>query len=418
MAPPLARMALQSTGRSSGEHEQHDRTESGARSHDRNACCRDCESIRHEARGAGPAVAGRLTATLIGNSTDAGTRRAWLAWRACLRDRRCGGWSLAGVAGPSSDGDTMKAIRYYRYGPPDVLELRDIDRPAVGDDEVLVRVRAASVNPLDWHFMRGTPYLVRAIAGLSRPKASATRLGADMAGSVEAVGKNVTEFRPGDEVFGGLEDRGTLAEYISIRQDAVLLKKPANITFEQAASVPVAGCTAVQALRDKGRVRTFTVQLAKAFGAEVTGVCSTKNVEIVASIGADQVIDYTQEDFTRAGRRYDLLVDIAGNRTLAETRRVLVPTGVLVAVGGPNKGRWLEPLGRSVGMVLLSPAVSQRMTFFLAHLNRADLAVLRELLEAGKVRPVIDRTYPLGECAEAIDYLEQGHAVGKVAITV
>jgi len=327
----------------------------------------------------------------------------------------------------------MKAIRYYRYGPPDVLELRDIGRPAVGDDEVLVRVRAASVNPLDWHFMRGTPYLVRAIAGLSRPKASATRLGADMAGSVEAVGKNVTEFRPGDEVFGGLEDRGTLAEYISIRQDAVLLKKPANITFEQAASVPVAGCTAVQALRDKGRVRpgqkvlvngasggvgTFTVQLAKAFGAEVTGVCSTKNVEIVASIGADQVIDYTQEDFTRAGRRYDLLVDIAGNRTLAETRRVLVPTGVLVAVGGPNKGRWLEPLGRSVGMVLLSPAVSQRMTFFLAHLNRADLAVLRELLEAGKVRPVIDRTYPLGECAEAIGYLEQGHAVGKVAITV
>jgi len=327
----------------------------------------------------------------------------------------------------------MKAIRYYRYGPPDVLELQDIDMPAVGDDEVLVRVRAASVNPLDWHFMRGAPYLLRAIAGLSRPRASAARLGADMAGSVEAVGANVTEFRPGDQVFGGLDDRGTLAEYISIRQDAAVLAKPARLTFEQAASVPVAGCTALQALRDKGQVRpghkvlingasggvgTFAVQLAKAFGAEVTGVCSTQNAELVASIGADQVIDYAREDFTRAGRRYDLLVDIAGNRTLAETRRVLAPKGVLVGVGGPNKGRWIGPLGRSVRMALLSPAVSQRMVFFLARQNKADLAVLRELLEAGKVTPVVDRTYPLSEVAEAIGYLEEGHARGKVAITV
>jgi len=328
----------------------------------------------------------------------------------------------------------MKAIRYDRYGPSDVLELREIDVPAVGDDEVLVRVRAASVNPLDWHFMRGTPYLVRALAGLSRPRASAARLGADMAGSVEAVGKNVTEFRPGDEVFGGLDDRGTLAEYISIRHDGVVLAKPADLTFEQAASVPVAAVTALQALRDKGRVRpghkvlvngasggvgTFAVQIAKAFGAEVTGVCSTANVEMVASIGADQVIDYTREDFTRAGRLYDLLVDIAGNRTLPETRRVLVPKGVLVAVGGPNKGRWIGPLGRSVRMAALSPAVSQRMVFFfLAHQNKDDLAVLRELLETGKVTPVIDRTYPLGEVAEAIRYLEEGHASGKVAITM
>jgi len=327
----------------------------------------------------------------------------------------------------------MKAIRYYRYGPPDVLELQDIDMPAVGDDEVLVRVRAASVNPLDWHFMRGAPYLLRAMAGLSRPRASAARLGADMAGSVEAVGANVTEFRPGDQVFGGLDDRGTLAEYISIRQDAAVLAKPARLTFEQAASVPVAGCTALQALRDKGQVRpghkvlingasggvgTFAVQLAKAFGAEVTGVCSTQNAELVASIGADQVIDYAREDFTRAGRRYDLLVDIAGNRTLAETRRVLAPKGVLVGVGGPNKGRWIGPLGRSVRMALLSPAVSQRMVFFLARQNKADLAVLRELLEAGKVTPVVDRTYPLSEVAEAIGYLEEGHARGKVAITV
>jgi len=327
----------------------------------------------------------------------------------------------------------MKAIRYYRYGPPDVLQLADVEMPAVGDDELLVRVRAASVNPLDWHFMRGAPYLVRMLAGLSRPRASAVRLGADMAGSVEAVGGNVTGFRPGDDVFGGLENRGTLAEYISIRHDGPVLAKPAGLTFEQAASVPVAGYTALQALRDKGRIRagykvlvngasggvgTFTVQIAKALGAEVTGVCSTRNAEMVASIGADRVIDYTREDFTRAGPRYDLLIDIAGSRTLSETRRVLVPKGTLVAVGGPDQGRWVGPLSRTVRMALLSPAVSQRMTFFLARQNPADLAVLRELLDAGKVTPVIDRTYPLTETAEAIRYLETGHARGKVVITV
>jgi NADPH:quinone reductase-like Zn-dependent oxidoreductase len=327
----------------------------------------------------------------------------------------------------------MKAIRYYRYGPPDVLRFEDVDLPAVGDSDVLIRVQAASVNPLDWHFMRGAPYMVRLLAGLSRPRAGVGQLGADMAGSVEAVGKNVTEFRPGDEVFGGLEDRGTLAEYVSIRHDGPVTTKPAGLTFEQAASVPVAAFTALQALRDKGRVRpghkvlvngasggvgTFAVQLAKAFGAEVTGVCSTANAELVASIGADQVIDYTRADFTRARRRYDLVIDIAGNRTLAETRRVLVPDGVLVGVGGPDKGRWIGPLGRSARMVLLSPAVSQRMTFFLARQRKADLAVLRELLEAGTITPVIDRTYALGEVAEAIRYLETGHARGKIAITV
>ena len=327
----------------------------------------------------------------------------------------------------------MKAIRYYRYGPPDVLELADVETPAVGDDELLVRVRAASVNPLDWHFMRGAPQVVRLMAGLSRPKASSTRLGADMAGSVEAVGGNVTGFRPGDEVFGGLEDRGTLAEYLSIRHDGAVLTKPARLGFEQAASVPVAAFTALQALRDRGQLRagqkvlvngasggvgTFAVQIAKAFGAEVTGVCSTRNVEMVASIGADQVIDYTREDFTRAGRRYDLLVDIAGNRSLSETRRVLVPKGTLVAVGGPDKGRWIGPLARTARMAVLSPVVSQRMTFFLARQNKEDLAVLRDLLDAGKVTPVIDRVYPLSDVAEAMRYLETGHARCKIVITV
>ena len=327
----------------------------------------------------------------------------------------------------------MKAVRYHRYGGPDVLELQEVAMPAAGDGELLVRVRAASVNPLDWHFMRGAPYLVRAMAGLSRPKPSASRLGADMAGSVEAVGQDVTGFQPGDEVFGGLEERGTLAEYISVRADAVVLQKPAGLTFEQAAAVPVAAFTALQALRDKGRVQpgqkvlvngasggvgTFAVQIAKALGAEVTGVCSTANVGMVASIGADHVVDYTREDFTRAERRYDLLIDIAGNRSLAETRRVLAPKGALVLVGGPNKGRWIGPFGRTIRMLMQSPAVSQRMVSFLAHQNRDDLAVLRELLDAGKVTPVIDRAYRLNQVAEAVRYLETGHARGKVVITV
>jgi NADPH:quinone reductase-like Zn-dependent oxidoreductase len=327
----------------------------------------------------------------------------------------------------------MKAIRFDRYGSPDVLELRDVDIPAVGDDELLVRVRAASVNPLDWHFMRGMPYVVRLIAGVATPKASTRRLGADMAGSVEAVGRRVTSFKPGDEVFGGLEERGTLAEYITISADGAVLTRPSSLTFEQAAAVPVAGVTALQALRDKGQIRsghkvlvngasggvgTFAVQIAKALGAEVTAVCSSANVETVASIGADHVIDYARKDFTEAKGQYDLLIDIAGSRSLSETRQVLVPSGVLVAVGGPSTGRWIGPLSRSAKMAMLSPAVSQRLISFLAHQNKADLAVLRDLIETAKVTPVLDRTYPLSQTADAIRYLEEGHARGKVVVTM
>lgn len=322
----------------------------------------------------------------------------------------------------------MKAIRYHRYGPPDVLELRDVDMPAIGDGDILVRVRAAAVNPLDWHFMRGTPYLVRAIGGLSRPKN--TGLGVDLAGNVEAVGRNVTRFRPGDDVFG--ERHGAFAEYVVMSQDAAVVTKPANLTFEEAASVPVAAITALQALRDKGKlapgqaalvngaaggVGTFAVQIAKAFGAEVTGVCSTRNVDMVRSIGADHVVDYTHEDFLRTGRRYDLVVDIAGGRTLSEMRRVLAPKGVLVGVGGPVTGNWIGPLLGPIRMLLLSPFVSQTMRPMLARVTRDDLAFLCELLEAGKVTPVIDRTYKLDEVPEAIRYLEAGHARGKVVIT-
>ncbi len=327
----------------------------------------------------------------------------------------------------------MKAIRFDRYGSPDVLELRDVEMPAVGDDELLVRVRAASVNPLDWHFMRGMPYAVRLLAGLTQPKASARKLGADMAGVVEAVGRNVSAFRPGDEVFGGLEERGCLGEYITIGEAGAVVRKPASLTFEQAAAVPVAGCTALQALRDKGHLQpgqkvlvngasggvgTFVVQIAKALGAVVTGVCSSNNTQLVASLGADHVIDYAKADFTRARGQYDLLIDVAGSRSLSATRRVLQRSGVLVGVGGPNKGRFVGPLSRSLRMAMLSPAVSQRMVFFLAQQNNADLTVLRELIESAKVTPIVDRTYPLTEAADAMRYLEEGHARGKVVVTM
>jgi NADPH:quinone reductase-like Zn-dependent oxidoreductase len=321
----------------------------------------------------------------------------------------------------------MKVIVYHNYGSPDVLKCEELEKPTAGDHEVLIKVRAASVNPLDWHFMRGAPYVVRIAAGLSQPKN--TRLGVDLAGQVEAAGRNVTRFQPGDEVFGAI--RGAFAEYVCAPEKA-LAPKPANLTFEQAAAVPVAGVSALQGLRDKGRIQpgqkvlingaaggvgTFAVQIAKAFGATVTGVCSTRNVAMVRSIGADHAIDYTREDFTRSGQRYDLILDCAANHSLSACRRVMSPRGIYVIVGGPGRGRWVGPLIYGLKALLLSRFVSQKLLMLLASPNKEDLVVLKELIEATKVTPVIDRCYTLSEVPEAIRYLEEGHARGKVTIT-
>ncbi len=284
----------------------------------------------------------------------------------------------------------MRAMVYERYGPPNVLELKEIERPAVVDDGVLVRVHAASVNPFDWHFLTGTPYLTRLGAGLRKPKNHV--LGVDFAGTVEAVGKEVTQFHPGDEVFGARN--GAFGEYVCVRKSVAL--KPANLTFEQAAAVPVAGVTALQGLRDKGRLQaghkvlingasggvgTFAVQIAKSFGAEVTGVCSTRNVDAVRSLGADHVIDYTQGDFTRSGQRYDLMFDVAGNRSWSECKRVLTDNATLVVVGGRKTNRWIGPMGDGIKKRLVSLPGSRRVVSpFLAKITREDLAVLKELL--------------------------------------
>ena len=323
----------------------------------------------------------------------------------------------------------MKAIVYDTYGSPDVLQLQEIDKPVVKDDEVLVQVRAASLNPYDWHFMTGLPYLGRLQFGMFKPKANG--LGADLAGQVEAVGKNVTRFRPGEEVFGEVET-GAFAEYVCVSEDAAVLK-PANLTFEQAAAVPMGALTALQGLRDKGQMKpgqkvlingasggvgTFAVQIAKLLGAEVTGVCSTRNVDMVRSIGADHVIDYTHEDFALGGERYDLMFDNVGNRSLSECRRVLTPKGVYIASFGQPEHRWLGPLAQLLRMLVMSRFVSQKMITFTAKESNEDLVVLKELIEAGKVTPVIDRTYPLSEVPEAIRYLEEGHTQGKIVITV
>jgi NADPH:quinone reductase-like Zn-dependent oxidoreductase len=322
----------------------------------------------------------------------------------------------------------LQAITYHRYGPPDVLELEEVDVPALEDDQVLVRVRAASVNPRDWHYLRGLPYIMRPI-GLRIPKDGG--FGSDLAGQVEAVGRTVTRFRPGDEVYAFVL-AGGFAEYTRVPEN-VLGRKPANLSFEQAAAVPLAALTALQGLRDHGRVRpgqrvliigasggvgTFAVQLAKLFGAEVTGVSSTRNLELVRSLGADSVIDYTREDFAGNGRRYDLIFQLAGTRSPSDCRRALSRRGRLILSSGESDGRWVGPMDRIVRAAALSPFVPQTLAPFEARQSSEDLQVLTELIEAGKLTPVIDRTYPLPETPEALRYLEQGHARGKVVITV
>ncbi|MFD8526687.1 NAD(P)-dependent alcohol dehydrogenase [Streptosporangium canum] len=324
---------------------------------------------------------------------------------------------------------TMKAMVRDAYCSPDALRLGDIDRPVAGDDDVLVRVHAAGVDQGVWHLVTGLPYVVR-VAGFGLLRPGSRVPGLDVAGRVEAVGRNVTRFRPGDEVFGTCG--GSFAEYACAREDR-LAGKPANVTFEQAAAVPTSAVAALQALRDRGQVRagqkvlvigagggvgTFAVQLAKALGADVTGVCGTTKTDLVRSIGADDVIDYTREDFADGARRYDLILDTAGRRPPSRLRRALTPRGTLVIVGGEGEGRWLQGTDRQLRALLLAPFVRQRLRVLMSAEREEDLRYCGELIEAGEITPIVDRTYPLSEVPEAIRYLRGGHARGKVVITV
>jgi NADPH:quinone reductase-like Zn-dependent oxidoreductase len=323
---------------------------------------------------------------------------------------------------------TMKAIVRDKYGPPDGVELQEVEKPEVTDDGLLVRVRAASVNRVDWYDVTGTPWIARPMTGLRGPESRFT--GRDFAGTVEAVGNRVTDLRPGDEVFGGKKGGGSFAEYIGVPADVA--RKPPGLTFEEAAAVPVAALTALQGLRDHGQLQpgqkvlvngasggvgTFAVQIAKALGAEVTGVCSTRNVEQARSLGADHVIDYTAEDFTRTGQRYDLILDIAGSKSWSQCRRVLNPNAILVIVGAEGS-RLMGPLGHIAKMRLGALRGSQKAVFFVANFNEPDLAVLSDLLETGKVKPVVERRYELVEAADALRYMGEGHARGKIVIGV
>ena len=341
-------------------------------------------------------------------------------------------WSLrpAPSAPDVGSGEMMQAIVYHEYGSPDVLRLEQIEKLLPGDHQVLIKTHAASANPVDWHYVRGTPYLVRTDSGFFKPKIG--RVGVDVAGTVVAVGSKVTQFKPGDEVYGG--GGGAFAEYVRATETRIVLK-PADLTFEQAAGVPVAAMTALQGLRDKGRLKpgqkvlingasggvgTFAVQIAKSFGADVTGVCSTRNVQMVRTLGADHVVDYKKEDFTQGSQQYDVILDNVGNRSLTEVRRVMSPNGIYVLIGGggPDDSRWLGPLAGVIKAFFLSAFVSQEFRMMLASINQDDLNVMNELMQAKKVTPVIDRTYPLRDVPEAIRYLETGRARGKVIITV
>ena len=321
----------------------------------------------------------------------------------------------------------MRAVVRQRYGPPSVLELKELDKPEPAADEVLVRVRAASVNQADWYGMTGTPY-----AGFGpRRRPKSIRQGVDFAGIVEAVGVGVTKFQPGDEVFGARD--GAFAEYVCVRESRAIVPKPANVNFEEAAAVPVAAITALQGLRDKGGLQpgqkvlvngasggvgTFAVQIAKALGGAVTAVCSTANVETARSLGADHVIDYTRDDFTRTGERYDLLLDVAGSRSWSSCKRVLAPRATLVIVGAPRGTRLLGPLSHIIRLLLAGLGSRRKVTFYIAKTNGPDLETLSKLLEAGTITSVIDRRYELGAAAEALAYIGEGHARGKIVIAV
>jgi NADPH:quinone reductase-like Zn-dependent oxidoreductase len=326
----------------------------------------------------------------------------------------------------------MKAIVHCDYGLAN-LKLADIEKPTPADDQILVRVHAVSVNPYDWHFVEGTPYVMRAMGvGLRKPKD--IQLGVDFAGTVEAVGKNVTQYKPGDDVFGGRE--GAFAQYVCRRAMGSVAPKPAGLTFEQAASINIAGITALQGVRDKGKVQpgqkvlingasggvgTFAVQLAKNFGAEVTGVCSTRNVELVQSLGADHVIDYTKEDFTKGDQKYDVILDNVANHSLSECRRALTPNGIYVLIGGGgvNEQGFVGALGKALNAAIYSRFVKQKMGMMMADPSTKDLTLLADMMQSGKIKPVIDRTYKsLSEVPDAIRYLEQGHARGKVVVKV
>jgi len=341
----------------------------------------------------------------------------WTSTNECFRN-----------AGPPNN--PMKAIVHCEYGSPDVLELKDVVTPVPNDNQILVKVRAVAVNPLDLTITG--PLALRPISGLRKPKE--TRVGVDYSGTVEATGKNVTNFKPGDEVFGG--KTGSFAEHICVLADRAVAAKPRNVTFEEAASVPVAAITALQGLRDKGKIQagqkvlvngasggvgTFAVQIAKSFGAEVTGVCSTRNVDLVRSIGADHVIDYTKEDFTKADQRYDLIFDLVCNHSFAERRRVLTPTGICV-MGGIGGAGWHDGiLGKLVGelyAIARSRFIGQKFVTYIASFNQKDMMTLADLMQSGKVKPIIDRTYQLSQVSKALWYLQEGHARGKVVVTI
>jgi NADPH:quinone reductase-like Zn-dependent oxidoreductase len=322
----------------------------------------------------------------------------------------------------------MKAIAYHEYGSADVLKCEEIEKPVPKDDEVLIKVRAASVNPLDWRLMKGKPSILRIFFGLRKPRFG--RPGVDAAGEVEAVGSNVTQFKPGDEVFGAC--RGAFAEY-ACTAASKLVTKPVNVTFEQAASVNVAGLTALQGLRDHGKIQpgskvlingaaggvgTFAVQIAKSFGADVTGVCSTRNIDMVRSIGADEVIDYTQNDFTTSSQRYDLILDCVGNHSFSACRRVLNRDGRFVGVGAPHDPSMMGLLAEMIKTLLLSVFGKQKAVIFIAKSSQDDLTLLGELIATGKLKPVIDRRYGLIDAPDAVRYVEEGHARGKVIITL